>query len=793
MPSAAPAAPPPRAALAKRTVAFEPLPFLLTRKVFREIVSAALLGVVLFSFVLFLQRVGKLFELLVRSSAEAGTVAYLFLLILPPVLTFTVPVGALVGVLIALGRMSSDGEIIALRAAGVPSRRLLFPVTAFAIPALAVAGACSCWLTPLATRETYRVLNRLLAEQLTAEIQPRVFEEQFPNKVLYVDDVIAGPVVRWRRVFIADLTPPHERPQGGRELSDNPTITIAAEALAVPDPANNRIQLSSTGGATYEAGKAVTDYYATSFPRGDQALTAARPAEMRARAFSEMDTIPLFEEARSRADAAIEFHQRLALPVACLVLALLAVPLGVSSRKGGKSSAFVMSVGLAFLYYMGMISLIGLAKQGAITPLIAVWAPNAILGVLAVALLIRLEAPGDRDLIGAVRGFFVSASTRVGRAAGSHGSGARFFLLPQIIDAYVLSSFLYYFAVLLTGLVLMTEVFTFFELLSDIIRNRIPMPRVGSYLFFLAPKLIYDTTPVSVLVAVLVTFGVMAKNNEVTAMKACGVSLYRLALPALIASVFLSAGLFAFDYYIVPEANLKQDAIRNEIKGRPVQTYLRPDRKWIFGRGPWIYFYKYFDPGENVMVGVSVYELDPARFQLRRHIAAESARWEPSLRRWVFQNGWRRDLNGVRVTRFDNFEGQTATFDELNEPPGYFLKEVRQDKQMNFHQLGAYIRELQQSGFDTVKLQIQFHKKFAVPLFALIMAVISIPFSFIAGTRGAMAGVGVSLGIAIAYWAVSQLFEQVGNVAQLPAPLAAWSPDALFLLAGTYFLLRMRT
>ena len=112
---------------------------------------------------------------------------------------------------------------------------------------------------------------------------------------------------------------------------------------------------------------------------------------------------------------------------------------------------------------------------------------------------------------------------------------------------------------------------------------------------------------------------------------------------------------------------------------------------------------------------------------------------------------------------------------------------------MNFRELDAYIRELQQSGFDTVRLQVQFHKKFAIPLFAVIMALISIPFSFIAANRGATAGIAVSFGIAIAYWAVSQLFEQVGNVNELPAVIAAWAPDAVFSLFGLYFLARMRT
>jgi LPS export ABC transporter permease LptG/LPS export ABC transporter permease LptF len=771
---------------------------ILSRTIFRETASSAVLGVVLFTFVLFLQRIGRLFELLVKSSAAPETLAYLFALILPPTLTFTVPVGVLVGVLIAMGRMSSDGEIIAMRATGVPSRRILYPVVTFALLSMVIAGAASLWLTPLATRESIRVVNKLLAEQLTAEIQPRVFEEQFPNKVLYVDDVVTGPVVQWRRIFIADLTAPDARTSRVKELGDAPRVTVASSAIAVPDVANNRIQLSTRDNRSYEVGKDIQDYYFTAAPKGDQALDARRPEERKAKPFSEMDTLPLFNEAKSSRDARIELHQRLTLPVACLIMALVAVPLGVSSRKSGKSSAFVLTVALAFLYWVGSIMAIGLAQQNRMSPGVAMWIPNAVFLGLALGLLTQLDAPGDRDVLGILQRWGIIAGrwlrgNLAPKRAPERTAAARFPLLPQIVDAYILSSFLYYFFVFVISLVLMTEVFTFFELLGDIIRNKIPMARVLTYLFFLSPRLIYDVTPISVLVAVLVTFGLLAKNNEITAFKASGVSLYRLSTPVLLASICLSVALFAFDYYIVPEANLKQDAIRAEIKGRPVQTYLRPDRKWIFGTGRWIYFYKYFDPGENVMVGVSVYDLNRETFVLKRHIAAERARWEPSLRRWVFQDGWAREMDGIKVVDFRDFTGQTATFPELDEPPNYFLKEVKQDQQMNFHQLDAYIRELSQGGYDTVKLQVQYHKKFSLPLFAFIMAIISTPFAFVAGNRGAMAGVGVSLGIAIAYWSLNQLFLQIGNLGQLPPELAAWAPDGVFFLAGFYFLMRMRT
>ncbi|HUQ90482.1 MAG TPA: LptF/LptG family permease [Bryobacteraceae bacterium] len=773
---------------------------ILGRTVFGEVTTGALLGTILFTFVLFLRSLGRLFEQLVTSSATAAQIGKLFLLILPQTFTITIPVGVLAGILITMGRMSSDGEIIAMRAAGVPSRRILVPILTFAWLGVALAGYASCVVSPWAKRETIRILNEMAAAQLTAEIRPRLFEEQFPNRILYVEDAPPGPVVRWRRVFMADLTPAEQRAGGAGDRGEGPRITLAAEAIAVPDLANNRIQLSLLNTSTYEVGKG-TAYFATEFPKGEQTLDAPQKKEVKANDSSELlDMEPLYRQVNSSLESAMEFHRRLALPVACLVLALLAVPLGVSSRKGGKSAAFVMTVTLAFFYYMGSISLTALARQKTLTPGTAVWLPNLIFGLFALILIMRLELPGDRDLSAWFRGRFETWWKWIARRSPFHAAeegfarGFRLPLLPQLIDTYVLSSFLYYTFALLFSFVMMTHVFNFFELLGDIIKNRIPMARVGTYHLFLTPKLIYDFAPLGVLVAVLVTFGVLAKSNEITAMKACGVSVYRLAAPILVAGCVLAGVLMLFDYYVVPEANLVQDAIRNEIKGRPPQSFLRPDRKWIVGRGPWIYYYKHFDPSSNVMVGVSVYEVDRTNFRLKRHIYAENARWEPAIRRWVFQNGWTREFDGILVVQAVDFLGKTATFPELDEPPTYFLTVNKPYMQMNFHQLELYIRELRQSGsFDTSRLLVQYHKKFAVPMFAFIMALISIPFAFLVGNRGAMAPVGISLGIGIGYLALNQLFEQMGNVGQLPAEMAAWSPDAIFILAGTYFLMRVKT
>jgi len=483
-----------------------------------------------------------------------------------------------------------------------------------------------------------------------------------------------------------------------------------------------------------------------------------------------------------------------------MLLALTGIPLGVGSRRAGKSSAYVLTVALALLYFTGLINAINFGRQGTIPAGLAVWIPNLVFAVLGFSLLTRLEAPGDRDYIGRLTRLFRSASRGpqesiprlLDRLQPKVWRG-RFPLLPQVVDTYLLSSFLFYFVLWLVSFVLMFHVFTFFELLSDVIKNHVPIGRVFTYLFFLSPRLIYRFTPVSVLTAVLVVFGVLTKNNEVTAFKACGVSMYRLAVPILVGGFLLSGGLFAFDHYWVPDADRIQDAIRSEIKGRPAQTYLDPTRKWFYGLEDRIYNYKYFDQKANVMLGVNVFEIDPATFRLKKHIVAERARWEPALNAWVFQNGWSRDLKGYDSASVFDFAGNIRVFPELKETPDYFVKEALQSSQMNFLELRSYIGELQQSGFDTIPLQVQLYKKFSVPLFAFILALVSAPLAFLAGNRGGMAGIGMSFVIFVTYVSVDQFFQQLGNLSELPPQLAAWSPDVVFSLVGLYFLARMRT
>jgi LPS export ABC transporter permease LptG len=353
----------------------------------------------------------------------------------------------------------------------------------------------------------------------------------------------------------------------------------------------------------------------------------------------------------------------------------------------------------------------------------------------------------------------------------------------------------------MASLIVISLIFNFFELLGDIARNKIPLVTVGQYLLNSVPSLLYTpVVPLSVLLAVLVAFGLLHKTNEITAMKATGVSIYRTVVPILFIAAGLAGGLFLLDQWYLPYANKRAETLRNSIKGRPAQTYRRP-AKWIFGQSdkppgqkngndePWkIYYYKFYDPDRDQFGGISAFELDPHTFQIIRRSYAERANWGEPLQKWVFENGWQRTFTGDTVRDFRRFEVEAVP--QMTEQPSYFNKQERQYKEMNYDELSNYIRDLQQSGFDVVRLRVQLQKKIAFPLITLVMAVLAVPFALSGGRRGALTGVGLALLIALVYQVTAGLFEAMGNISQLPPSIAAWMPDLIFGLAGGYLILK---
>ncbi|HTP44339.1 MAG TPA: LPS export ABC transporter permease LptF, partial [Candidatus Acidoferrum sp.] len=644
---------------------------LLDRYITREVASHAILGLAVFTFVFFVPQLVRLMDLIVRHSGGAWTVARLFLCSLPPVLTFTLPMAVLVGVLIGLGRLSADSEIVALHACGISLRRLLLPVGFVAAASTLVTLVMTFWLSPLAVRTLRSLEDELRSSQAPFAVQPRVFDERFPRFVLYVQDVEAA-ATHWRGVFLAA--------SGGQAGS---TVTVARDATIVQgenSPDRSEIELHLGAGSTHEydprdlARYNVTTFGESAIPIDISAAPGAAPSPKSAAAsMAELSTLLLIRtHGPNWRDARVELHRRIAFPAACLVFALLGVPVGVRPRRGGRATGLILTLILIGGYYFLFVTGAHMAQQGSVSPWLGIWIANIVALVIGLYLLGLIESVRKPNLLvawvesqwsrfrqnqrreseaapmpvpngvlangstpnGPVRKGLASRETNVApsrsvsearRVAGA-GTAAGF---PMLVDFYLLQTFFYYFGVLLAGFVVIFDAFTLFDMLGDISKNHIPVSMVVEFFRYLVPYFVYQLAPLATLVATLVTLAILAKNNEVIAFKASGISLYRIVLPLTFAGCLIAGGMFLLDDTYLPYASQRQDALRNQIKGRPAQTYFQPARQWIMGEDNKIYNYELFDFDRQLFGGLNVFELDPATFQIRRRVFATRATWEP--------------------------------------------------------------------------------------------------------------------------------------------------------------------
>ncbi len=639
---------------------------IITRYILREVTSHALLGGVLFTFVLFMRDLGRILELVVRDSASMADVARIFLFTLPNALTLTIPMAVLVGILLGLSRLAADSEITAMRAAGMGALDFVRIVSIVSIVALGLGLLNSLYLAPYSASALLTLEDSLKSSQASFEVEPRVFYEDFKNYVLYVQDIRpASGAALWHHVFLANLTQP------------GPNITTADEAVVVnettpttatdanpqsspttPPQSTSSIRLHLLNGGQHQMSDTdPSQYNISTFVTSDIPIqTGAQEDTHLGRADTPILSLSLSElirrgEHSSAPDARIyriEFNKRFSYPFACLVLMLVGVPLGISSKRGGKSTGFVLTILLVFVYYV--LSLVGIAfaKSGKLDPFIGVWGANLIFAAAGALLLFQMSRGGIAlSLVGRIGQGLNKLYSRFAAKGTTLGSnlrppdiatilrrlrgilGTRF---PLILDDYVMREYITNLALILAAFSSLFIIFTFFELIGDIIRNRTPLVTVGDYLLNLIPYIIYNVTPLCSLVAVLITFGALNRSSELTAMKATGISLYRVVAPVLVIALLISCALFAFDDLYLPAANRRQDALRSIIKGKPAQTFLRPDRQWMSGQATppptaeanstdpsahpaatpaRIFYYQFFDPYKNVFANLTVFEFDP--------------------------------------------------------------------------------------------------------------------------------------------------------------------------------------
>ncbi len=791
-------------------------PTILDRYVLREITPPTGLGLLLFTFILLLQQITLLTGALIAKSAPPATIARVFIYLLPSMLAVTIPMAFLLGVLLAFGRLASDSEIVALRASGVSPSGLLRPVMAGA----AVTGLLTFWIMAVAlptANQAYRQLMfSLVINKARTSVKPRVFTDDLLRErtmTLYVSD-ISSATNEWKDIFLHDSREPR-----------NPRVILARTGHLVIDPGARSLEMHLEHGVLHACDPAhPEDYDQQRFRTLDLPLPFEEffPSQQvtlskggREMTLSELTESIRDLRAKGMGNKALSFeverHKKFAIPFACVVFGLLGLGLSLGGRKEARSAAFGLSIAVISVYYVFIRFGQQAGDTGLITPFVAIWSANVVLGAVAVALLVmnhRAAAfdPLDPGVYTAWLPRFRRTPVRL-RAAPRLGSPIRrpgpavvvrvprlSLGFPSILDRYVAVQYLGHMVLVGAAFWALFVLGEFLDLFDDIQQNKVRGKVVLHYYAFHSPEVIHLIAPVAVLVATLATFGILSRRNEITAMKAGGISIYRATLPAVALGLTVSAALFGMGEFLLPQTNLVADQDMNVIKGRPPQSSSFLDRRWMLGRDGRLYNYDYASSGPGTqgvtLFGLTVYDVDTRQWDLRDRLYASRAEWRVEDGSYDLQRGWRRNFRPRASKPFYTFA--EVRLGDL-EAPSYFRQEERGPDTFRFGQLREHIARIEALGLDAVRLKVQLHRKPAFPMVAAVMTLIAIPFSFVVGKRGAMYGIFLSILIAIAYHSCLAIFEALGNNALLPAVLAAWAPNLLFGMAGLYLMLTLET
>ena len=770
---------------------------ILDRYVIREVLLPFVIALLVFTFILIVPSMMQYAEAFIAKGVPTTVVLRAMATLLPSSLALSIPSALLIGLLIAFGRLSADREFVAMQACGVSVARLLWPVGIIAVVGWATTSYVMIEALPDANQAFRQIAFNVLAERAEGEVKPRVFFTEFPNLVIYVRDI--PPEGGWNDVFLADSSP------GRAEaiyLVRHGRVALNAKKRTVEMVLEDGTRHVANPDGTYQVVKFARQVVSVSpesvFPRqgpqrGDPEMTIF---DLQVRA-SELETL-----GQSSHNQIMAIHRKFAIPVACLVFGVIGLALGATNRRDGKLGSFVFGLGVIFAYYIPLTLGPALAKGHLIPPWLAVWGPNIILSFVGAGLFFWRSRAADREFRLALPHWLQrGAATKQARRGHHRASDAEIsppgliarLPKPSILDRYVTSMYVRVFLLCALGLLALFYISTFIDRSDKVFKGAATWATMGAYLWYLLPQYVYYVLPMSVLLASLVTIGVLTKNSELIVMKACGISLYRVALPMLGVALLAGGTLFALEQTILGEWNRKADAIKRVMNGIAPETLDMLTRQWVVGTHGEIYHYNYFDPKANALMGLSVYEFSGNMRSLARRSYAEVARYAPRAgtpNTWRAERAWSRELLPSGDTR--RFASQPVA-DFTLDPPSYFGTRQPEAQFMSYSQLQTYIEQLRRSGFDVIAQQVALERKASFPFVTLIMTLIAVPFAVTAGRRGAMYGIGVGIVIAITYWVAFSVFAALGTGGLVAPMLAAWAPNLLFGAGAAYLLLTVRT
>lgn len=789
----------------------------LDRYVLLEISGPLALGFLIFTFIFLINFLFKSADLIIRSKVPADVIGKLLLLSLPSIIVLTIPIAFLFSVVIAVGRLSADSELTAIRASGVSLFSLYRPILALSAILSSLCVYLMLDVLPKGNNALQQMRLQIMTRSLSQEIQPRVPHTDWGGKVLYIFEAPSEDS-RWHGVFLADAVP---------SLGPNDVVIAEwGEAQALDDGHRVLLQMSQVYNHQVDFSQPVRyniGSHEESFIVLDTQATPVAAASSVKRGLREIPFDELLAKIRDpdsgqdvRYLALIEVHRKFSFPAACLVFGLFALPLGIGNARGGRSSGFALSFVVILGYYVLLSWGEDLARNGTLPIWLASWLANMVFLAVGLFLLARRNADKSMMLsrlrrwiqhhlwpqwLGWRRKRETQRERRRERQAAARPQADLVLRVPDLrlrfpssMDRYILSTYIRVLIIATMAGLTLYIVADVTERIDSILQNNISADVVIRYYQFKSFTIFYQIAPFITLVTTLLCFGLLSRSNELTAFKASGVSLYRLAVPVVLASACVAGVTGWLQADLLAAANAQVAELEGVIRNRPLQRFQRADRRWLYGKGEepdthYLYNYLDYNEADRELYRLQVFKFDRQYRMTDRLLVNRATYVEDGW--WTFSDGWARSFDGTQDT-YTSFKEPVR--DRLPEPPDFFRGDVRSPDEMTYRELREYVHDLREIGAkDVPPLEVQLHNKIAYPAISLVMALVGLPFAFRMGRQGALYGVGLALVLGIVLMIILAFFTALGEATVLPPAVAVWSPSVLFAIFSLYLFLGVRT
>ncbi len=356
-----------------------------------------------------------------------------------------------------------------------------------------------------------------------------------------------------------------------------------------------------------------------------------------------------------------------------------------------------------------------------------------------------------------------------------------------IITRYFTKEFLKIFLQCIASFIALYVLVDLFDRLDDMIKHQVPVSLVIQYCLCLIPLIIYQVCPLGVLLCTFITIGVFVRHNEITALKAHGISLYRVLKVFLLVSVCLCLFSLWLQEYVLPYTNTRVKEIKNvHIKGKKKTRILKKPHFWYRSQDN-VYNIEFFDSEQNILQSITILYFGPKIF-LKKRIDAEKAVWSDG--KWIFSEGFIRYFKPDGEMTSSRFKTKIISIDKT---PEDFKMLHKEGSEMSFSEIKNFVKDIKKAGYPSAAYEVDMHAKISYSFINVIMALLGIPFALKIGRSGGMSlGIAISIALGFLYWTFFAFCLSLGKGGAIPPFVSAWIANTTFASLGIYMFLHVR-